>query len=166
MGKALSGFKDISTLVFDVDGVLTDSNLLVTEEGHLLRKMNVRDGYAIRKAVDSGLRVAIITGGKSEGVIKRLKGLGVTDIYAGIQRKMEAFESLLDKYSIDLADVLYMGDDIPDYKVMRQVSMPVCPRNAAPEILAISQYISPYNGGSGCVRDVIEKVLKLNGKWI
>ncbi|MFN7116224.1 MAG: KdsC family phosphatase [Saprospiraceae bacterium] len=162
----LEKFRDVHTFIFDVDGVMTDNQILITEAGELLRKMNVRDGYAIKKAVQEGFRVCIITGGSSEGVRKRLEGLGVVDIYAGRQQKMEAFEAFVLKYDLDLHGILYMGDDFPDRAVMRRVGVPTCPSDAIPEILEFVDYISPFKGGDGCVRDVIEKVLKLQDKWL
>lgn len=161
----LSKFRDIDTLIFDVDGVFTNSNLLITESGQLLRTMNTRDGYAVKKAIESGLRIAIITGGNSKGVVSRLQGLGVVDIYSGIRHKVEAFDEYLLTYDLHKSQVLYMGDDLPDQEVMLQVGMPVCPADAVPEIKAISKYVSPLEGGHGCVRDVIEKVLKLKKLW-
>lgn len=162
----LSKFKEINTFIFDVDGVLTDGSLLVMENGNLLRTMNIRDGYAIQLTIKKGFKIAVITGGKSEGVISRLKSLGVTDIYSNCQNKKEAMEEFVSIYKIDLDKTIYMGDDLPDYENMNLVGLPCCPQNAAPEIIKISKYISPFNGGQGCVRDVIEKVLKLQNKWI
>lgn len=162
----LERFRSIRTFIFDVDGVLTNSELIVLEDGSLLRKMNTRDGYAIKQAIKKGYKVAIITGGGSSGVTQRLKGLGVEDIYSKVKDKMTELEHFVYAYDIDLAQTLYMGDDIPDYEVMRRVALPCCPHDAAPEILHISQYVSPKNGGQGCARDVIEKVLKLNGDWV
>lgn len=158
-------FNGINTFIFDVDGVLTNSELIITEKGELLRKMNTRDGYAIRHALDAGYRVAIITGGKSKGVVDRLKGLGISDVYAGIDNKVEAFEDFLAIHQIDAETILYMGDDLPDYEVMKKVGLPTCPADAAPEIARISSYISDKKGGEGCARDVIERVLRLHGKW-
>lgn len=162
----LETFKAIKTFIFDVDGVLTNSELIVLENGQLLRKMNTRDGYAIKLAIKKGYRVCIITGGKSEGVVSRLKGLGVVDIFKGIQDKEAAYAEYLDAYQIKADEILFMGDDLPDYEVMRLVALPCCPSDAAVEILGISQYVSPFKGGQACVRDVIEKVLKLNGDWL
>jgi 3-deoxy-D-manno-octulosonate 8-phosphate phosphatase (KDO 8-P phosphatase) len=156
----------INTFVFDVDGVLTNSELLITESGELLRAMNARDGFVMKLALESDYRICIITGGKSEGVVSRLRGLGISDIYKGINDKVAAFQEYCDLYDIDPTNVLYMGDDIPDYDVMRLVGMPTCPSDAAPEIKRIAQYVSPFAGGKGCVRDVIERVLRLHGKWI
>lgn len=162
----LEKFRDIHTFIFDVDGVLTNSELIILENGRLLRKMNTRDGFAIKRAIEEGYKVCIITGGTSSGVIARLEGLGVVDIYSGADDKLEILDEFVDDYELDLGGVLYMGDDIPDYEVMRRVGLPACPADAAIEIVQISQYQSPIKGGKGCVRDVIEKVLKLHGKWM
>jgi 3-deoxy-D-manno-octulosonate 8-phosphate phosphatase (KDO 8-P phosphatase) len=162
----LEPFRSIKTFIFDVDGVLTNSEVIVLEDGKLLRKMSVRDGYAIKHAIHAGYRVCIITGGKSEGVKKRLQGLGVKDIYLGASDKLEIFEEYIDIHELDVEEILYMGDDIPDYPVMCRVGLATCPNNAAPEVLQICQYVSPLKGGEGCARDVIEKVMKLNGDWI
>jgi 3-deoxy-D-manno-octulosonate 8-phosphate phosphatase (KDO 8-P phosphatase) len=167
-GNLLRQFKDIHTFIFDVDGVLTNSEVLITEKGELLRKMNVRDGYALKLAVSSGYRVLIITGGKSEGVVSRLKDLGIQDIYTGVQNKLGAYEEFLDNYHMSVTDeegILYMGDDLPDFEVLRRVGLPAAPQDAAHEILEIVQYVSPLKGGQGCARDVIEKVLRLNNRW-
>jgi 3-deoxy-D-manno-octulosonate 8-phosphate phosphatase (KDO 8-P phosphatase) len=162
----LDPFHSITTFIFDVDGVLTNSDLLITESGELLRTMNARDGYAMRMAIESDYRICIITGGKSEGVVERLKGLGISEIYKGINDKVLAFEDYCTTYDISPDNVLYMGDDIPDYDVMRLVAMPTCPADAAPEIKRIARYVSPQNGGKGCVRDVIERTMRLHGKWV
>lgn len=164
----LERFDPINTFIFDVDGVLTDSQLLVLENGKLLRQMSVRDGYAIKRAIDTGYKVAIITGGKSEGVVKRLQGLGVVDVYYGISDKVEAYREFMYLYDDEITDenVLYMGDDVPDYDVMRLVGFPTCPRDACPEILSIASYVSHAKGGGGAVRDVIERTLRLKGHWL
>jgi 3-deoxy-D-manno-octulosonate 8-phosphate phosphatase (KDO 8-P phosphatase) len=163
--NVLDKFKNIDTFIFDVDGVLTDNSLLVTEQGELLRSMNIRDGFAIKQAVEQGFRVCIITGGKSEGVVLRLKALGVQQVYKGINDKLNTFKTYVAENNIDPENILYMGDDLPDYEVMRRVGLPTCPADSVPEIIRISQYVSPLNGGKGCARDVIEKVLKLQQKW-
>jgi 3-deoxy-D-manno-octulosonate 8-phosphate phosphatase (KDO 8-P phosphatase) len=162
----LERFKQIRTFLFDVDGVLTNSEIIVMEDGSLVRKMNVRDGYALQRALQQGYRVGIITGGNSMGVVERLRKLGVQDIYSGVQYKTEAYDDFVEKHRLEGEHILYMGDDLPDYDVMRLVGLPVCPRNAVPEILALSQYVSPMNGGEGCVRDVIEKTLRIQEKWM
>ncbi len=161
----LERFKSIKTFILDVDGVLTNSELIILENGHLLRKMNVKDGYAIKRALKMGYRVCVITGGNSSGVVQRLKGLGVEDIYSNIHDKLDKYEDYIHAYELDPGKILYMGDDLPDYDTMRKVGLPCCPKDAAREIISISQYVSPIAGGKGCVRDVIEKVLKLNGHW-
>ncbi|MBK8653334.1 MAG: HAD hydrolase family protein [Haliscomenobacter sp.] len=161
----LDHFRQVTTFVFDVDGVFTNNEILVTEAGELLRKMNVRDGYAVKVAIQQGYRIAIISGGRSEGVRKRFADLGIEDIYLGKQEKTEAFEEFLHTYDLHPEEILYMGDDLPDYPVMRRVGAPACPNNAAHELLQISVYVSPLNGGEGCVRDVVEQVLRLQGKW-
>lgn len=161
----LEKFRDIRTFIFDVDGVLTNNEVLVTEDGQLLRTMNIRDGYAIKHAVSEGYRICIITGGRSEGVRKRLEGLGVQDIYVNKSEKLEAYEEYVHMYDLDEGEILYMGDDLPDYPVMRRVGLPTCPSDATHELFEIAQYVSPIAGGHGCVRDVIQKVLLLHGKW-
>jgi len=161
----LSALKEIKSFIFDVDGVLTDSTVMGLEDGQLLRKMNVRDGYALQLAVRKGYFVGIITGGKSQGVVKRLRNLGIETIYYGISDKKEALEEIIELYNLSAENIAYMGDDMPDYEVMRQVGIPACPANAAPEIKQLSRYIAPENGGEGCVRSLIEKTLKIAGDW-
>jgi 3-deoxy-D-manno-octulosonate 8-phosphate phosphatase (KDO 8-P phosphatase) len=161
----LERFADISTFFFDVDGVLTNNMILILEDGKLLRQMNVRDGLAIKMALQQGYRICIITGGRSEGVTERLRALGISDIHSGIADKLEVYEDIKSLYNLADEEVLYMGDDLPDYPVMRRVGLPVCPADAAPEIAEISHYVSPLVGGAGCVRDVIEKVMRIQGKW-
>jgi 3-deoxy-D-manno-octulosonate 8-phosphate phosphatase (KDO 8-P phosphatase) len=157
--------KNITTFVFDVDGVFTDGSVLITSEGELLRKMSIKDGYALKTAMQKGYNVCIITGGTNEGVRQRLKGLGVTDIYLGAHIKEDALDEYLDIYDINPEHVLYMGDDLPDIPPMQQVGLSSCPQNAAPEVKEVCKYISHYTGGNGCVRDVIEQVLKVRGDW-
>ena len=157
---------DISTFIFDVDGVLTDSSVFVNNEGEILRTMNIRDGYAMKAAVESGYNVCIISGGSNEGVRVRLRNLGITNIHLGTPNKVETFKEYTDIYSINPEHVLYMGDDIPDYHVMKLVGLATCPQDASPEIKAISKYISHKNGGKGAARDVIEQVMKTQGKWM
>ena len=167
MEKSYKTFlKDITTFIFDVDGVFTDGSLLITTNGEMLRKMSVKDGYALKVALNKGYNICIITGGTNEGVRNRLRGLGVTDIYMGAHHKIDALEEYLDIYGIDDQQVLYMGDDIPDIPPMKRVALAACPQNAVPEVKAISRYISHINGGQGCVRDVIEQVLKVRGDWM
>lgn len=158
-------FRQVRAFVFDVDGVFTNNEVLVTEEGTLVRTMHIRDGYAIKAAVRAGYPIAIITGGKSEGVKKRFADLGVKDIYLGKTDKMDAFDEFVHLYDLNPSEILYMGDDLPDYPVMRRVGCPVCPADAAQELFPIAVYISPYAGGHGCVRDVVQQVMALQGEW-
>lgn len=158
-------FAPIRTFVFDVDGVLTDGSLLATEDGHLLRRMNIKDGYALQLAVKKGYKVWIISGAKSEAVRARLNKLGIADVHVGIETKREHLQDIAATTQTSYESILYMGDDIPDYAAMQLCGLPCCPNDAVPEIKQVSKYISPRNGGEGCVRDVIEKVLKLNGDW-
>ena len=156
----------ITTFVFDVDGVLTDGSLQVSTKGELLRTMNTKDGYAMKMALKAGFTVCIISGGKNEGVRERLRVLGITDIYLGVDDKVEQMDEFFDIYDIKPEQVLYMGDDIPDYYPMKLVGLPCCPQDAVPELKEISLYVSHRNGGEGCVRDVIEQVMKVQGKWM
>lgn len=156
---------DITTFIFDVDGVLTDGTVTVTTSGEMLRKMNIKDGYAIKTAVDNSYNICIISGGSNEGVRLRLEGLGVKDIHLGISDKVNTLNKYFKSKKLDKKEVLYMGDDIPDLKVMQMVGLPCCPQDAAPEIKAISNYVSHKNGGKGAVRDIIEQVMKVQGKW-
>ena len=155
----------ITTFIFDVDGVLTDGKVHVSQTGEMLREMHIRDGFAMKAALESGYNVCIISGGSNEGVRIRLKNLGITDIHLASPNKVETFKEYIDLYQIKPENVLYMGDDIPDYHVMQLVGLPTCPQDAAPEIKGISNYISHINGGKGAVRDVIEQVMKVQGKW-
>ncbi|GGK35362.1 3-deoxy-D-manno-octulosonate 8-phosphate phosphatase [Yeosuana aromativorans] len=155
----------ITTFVFDVDGVLTNATVTVTSSGELLRTMNMKDGYALKTAIDQGYNICIITGGSNEGVRIRLEGLGIKDIYLKAHDKIKLLDEYLNKYNIKSENVLYMGDDLPDYPVMKRVGLPCCPQDAVPEIKNISKYVSHKNGGFGAVRDVIEQVLKVQEKW-
>ncbi len=156
----------IKAFVFDIDGVLTNGSIQVTADGQLLRQMHTKDGYAMKTAVDKGYPIAIISGGSNEGTRIRLKNLGINEIYLGVHDKIEKFNEFIDGYQLRPENVLYMGDDIPDYQVMKLVGLPTCPQDAVPEIKSISKYISHCNGGSGCVRDVIEQVLKVQNNWM
>jgi 3-deoxy-D-manno-octulosonate 8-phosphate phosphatase (KDO 8-P phosphatase) len=157
--------KKAKAFVFDVDGVMTDGSVIATEEGHFLRNFNIKDGYAIQHAVKLGYPIAIISGGTSKGVNRRFEGLGVKDIYTGQQHKKAAFEEFLSRHNLTAADIIYMGDDLPDYPLMKQVGVACCPADAAIDIQSICHYISPVMGGKGCVRDIIEKTLKVQEKW-
>ncbi len=155
----------ITTFIFDVDGVLTDGTVTITTSGEMLRTMNIKDGYALKTAVMKGYNVCIISGGTNEGVRKRLEGLSITDIYLGAHHKVEQLDEYLAKKNIQLENVLYMGDDIPDVPVLKRVGLSCCPQDAAYEVLEICDYISHVDGGKGAVRDVISQVMKVQGKW-
>jgi len=156
----------ITTFIFDVDGVLTDGILNVMTNGELIRHMNVKDGFALKTAVDKGYHVAIISGGSSEGVKKRLNGLGITDVYLRTHNKIEKFHEYCELRQVKPENILYMGDDLPDAEVMSTVALACAPQDADSEIQKIAHYISHKKGGKGCARDVIEQVLRVQGKWI
>jgi len=159
-------FKNITTFVFDIDGVLTDGNLLVMANGVMLRQMNVRDGYALQFAIKKEYEIIIISGSYSAEAQMRLEKLGINKVYMRIENKLEKLKELITAHQLNKEEILYMGDDIPDYEVMQYCGLATCPADAVAEIKTISKYISPLNGGQGCVRDVIEKVLKLQNNWI
>jgi 3-deoxy-D-manno-octulosonate 8-phosphate phosphatase (KDO 8-P phosphatase) len=161
----LEKFKSIRTFVFDVDGVMTDGSVQVFDTGEQLRTMNTKDGYCLQLAIKKGYRILIISGGASEGVRLRLQKLGIQDVFLKVENKQEKLLEYVREHGLEEKDMLYMGDDIPDYQVMKQVGLACAPADAAPEIRHIAAYISSFSGGHGCVRDVIEKVLKLNGHW-
>jgi 3-deoxy-D-manno-octulosonate 8-phosphate phosphatase (KDO 8-P phosphatase) len=166
MESFLHKLKDITTFIFDVDGVLTDGSVFVTENGEQSRAFNIKDGYALQLAVKCGYNVCAVSGSRSKSALYRLNSLGVKDVYMGIHTKIEKIKIYLEEKSIIHENVLYMGDDIPELEVMKLVGLPVCPADAAEEIKAISMYVSPFPGGKGCARDVIEKVLKVQDKWM
>lgn len=163
--NVLELFQPISTFIFDVDGVMTDASVFTLDDGQQVRRMNTKDGYVLQLAIRLGYRIAIISGGNSEGVRSRLSKLGVEDIFIKVEDKLPVLQAYLSNYQIDPREVLYMGDDIPDYKVMQAVGLSCCPADAVTDILQMASYISPFKGGEGCVRDVIEKVLRLHEKW-
>ena len=156
----------IKAFAFDVDGVLSCETITMHPDGEPMRTVNIKDGYALQWAVKMGYKVAIITGAKTQSVYVRYGGLGITDIYAGAAVKTESFSDFLSRYNLAASQVLYMGDDIPDFEVMRLCGLPCCPADAAPEIKEISLYISPLRGGYGCVRDVIEQVMRVQERWM
>lgn len=161
----LTKLKDIKAFVLDIDGVLTDSTILITETGEQLRRFNVKDGYALQLAVKKGYFFCVISGGKSQTVVSRLNGLGITDVYLKVDKKIDVFNDFLNKHKLTADQAVYMGDDIPDLPVMKIVGIAACPADAVEEVKAVSSYISPKGGGEGCVRDVIEKVLKVQRNW-
>ena len=156
---------EIRMFIFDIDGVLTNGLVTIMPGGELVRQMNIKDGYALKTAVDMGFHICIISGGKNEGVRIRLKNLGIKDIFLGAQNKIQPYQELLENYNIPPRQILYMGDDLPDIPVMKLVGLPCCPKDAASEVQRTARYISDRKGGDGCVRDIIEQVLRVQGKW-
>lgn len=161
----LQKLKEITTFIFDVDGVLTNGDILASESGEFLRTFNIKDGYALQLAVKRGYHVCIISGGKGTAMEKRFAGLGITSVFLGVSDKVQVFHDYLRNFGINATEVLYMGDDVPDLKVMKLVGLPTCPADAIPDIKAISHYISPYTGGKTAVRDIIEKTMRVQEKW-
>lgn len=158
--------KKIRAIFFDVDGVLSCETITQHPNGDPMRTVNIKDGYAMQFAVKCGLKLAIITGGKTEAVRIRYEALGLQDVILGAAVKIQVYNDLKAKYNLKDEEILYMGDDIPDYEVMQVCGLPCCPADAAPEIKAVSKYISHKNGGMGCGRDVVEQVLKAQGLWM
>jgi 3-deoxy-D-manno-octulosonate 8-phosphate phosphatase (KDO 8-P phosphatase) len=163
--NVLEHFQNITTFVFDVDGVLTDGGVLLMEEGLQTRRMNIKDGLALQMALKNNYNVVVISGASSEPVIHRFQYLGIKEINLGLTDKLKFLERYIQQNSLRWDEILYMGDDLPDIPVLEKVGLPCCPADSAIEVKKISKYISPLNGGYGCVRDVIEKVLKLNDHW-
>lgn len=158
--------QQIKAIVFDVDGVLSAETITLAADGEPLRTVNIKDGYAIQLAVKMGLRVVILTGGRTEAVRLRYERLGVEDIYMGCAVKIRTYDAFLQKYGLRDAEVMYMGDDVPDLEVLRRVGCPVCPQDACADVKEACCYVSPYKGGQGCGRDVIEQTLRAQGKWL
>ena len=163
--NVLELFKKITTFIFDVDGVLTDGTVLVLENGLQARRMNIKDGFALQMAEKNGYKVLIISGGNSPQVTERLEKLGITNIHMAVLDKKTFLLDYISANNIKTEEVLYMGDDLPDLPGLSVVGLPCCPADAVSEVKEAVQYISPLKGGDACVRDVIEKVLKLNDHW-
>jgi 3-deoxy-D-manno-octulosonate 8-phosphate phosphatase (KDO 8-P phosphatase) len=155
----------VKAFIFDVDGVLTDGSVTLMPDGEQVRVMNIKDGYALQLAVKKGYKIAIISGGRSEMVRKRLNGLGIFDVYLGAHTKIDNYNEFIATYNILPDEILYMGDDLPDYEVMQRIGVPTCPNDSAQEIKDISIYVSDKKGGKGAVRDVIEQVMRVRGIW-
>ena len=166
----MTNFKEdlqrVKAFAFDVDGVFTDGKIYLFSDDEFIRAVNIKDGFAVQYAINMGYPIAIITGGDSEIIRTRFRKLGVTDIYMKTNDKVDNFSDFHFKYGLEPENILYMGDDIPDLEVMKKSGIPTCPADAAVEVKFISKYISNFNGGEGCVRDVIEQVLRLKGDWI
>lgn len=163
--NVLELFKPITTFIFDVDGVLTDGTVLVLDGGLEARRMNIKDGFALQMAVQNGYRVLVVSGGNSPQVTRRLDRLGIKEVHMAVGDKKAFLLAYIEQHKLSKEQLLYMADDLPDLPVFTLVGLPCCPADAVQEVKEASLYISPYKGGEACVRDVIEKVLKLNGKW-
>lgn len=161
----MADFSNINTFIFDVDGVLTDGSIIAFANGEQARNFYIKDGYGIEKALQAGYKIIIISGGKEEGVKNRLHFLGIKDVFLGVKDKLAVYHEYLKTNNLTREHILYMGDDIPDYQMLKIVGMPTCPSDASEDIKAICQYVSPKPGGRGAVRDVIEKVMRCQGKW-
>jgi 3-deoxy-D-manno-octulosonate 8-phosphate phosphatase (KDO 8-P phosphatase) len=155
----------LNTFIFDVDGVFTDNRTLLLPGHDPVRTFHLRDAFAVQHAIKEGLRIVVISGGRSQGVADSLARLGVQEVYLGTRNKVERFDALVSE-GLDPATTAYMGDDLPDLRVMQRVAFPCCPSDAAEEIKAISAYISGKAGGWGCVRDVLEQTMKVQGRWM
>jgi len=166
MANYKENLKFINTFIFDYDGVLTDGSVITTNEGEAYRISNVKDGYALQLAWKKGYRIAVISGARSESMIHRMKALQITDVFMGVEKKQLTFRKYLEDNNLKPEQVLYMGDDIPDLEVMQEAGISACPADAVEEIKSVSSYISHFQGGKGAVRDVIEQVLKVQGKWM
>lgn len=157
---------NVKGFVFDVDGVLSSTVQLLAPDGETVRTSNIKDGFALMAAIRSGYAICVITGGKTIEVINRCKKIGIKDVYVGTLNKLPCFYDFLEKNNLNAEEIIYMGDDLPDYQPMMKAGIPVCPKDASPEIKSISKYISDRKGGDGCVRDIIEQVMRAQGKWI
>jgi len=158
--------KNISTFVFDVDGVLTDGLVILDSSGEMVRSMHTKDGYALQHAIKKGYNICIITGGSSMMVKKRLQGLGIQDVFMSVHEKQSVFETYLKEKKVTADQVVYMGDDLPDFPCIDLAAIGCCPNDAAVEIREISNYISHLDGGKGCVRDILEQTMRVQGKWM
>lgn len=156
----------IRAVIFDIDGVLSAETITLSPQGEPLRTVNIKDGYAIQLAIKMGLRVAILTGATTEAVRVRYERLGVEDIYMGCAVKIKTYEEFLHRHGLTSDEVIYMGDDVPDIEILREVGCPVCPQDACADVKEVCLYVSPYRGGYGCGRDIIEQTLRAQGKWM
>lgn len=163
--NVLSKFKPVSTILMDMDGVLTDGSLLLDPSGEWLRKMNIKDGYALQLAVRKGYRLIVITGSSSKPVEERLHKLGITEIYEQVNDKASCVQQIQERYGLSTTEIMFIGDDVPDLSVMEIVGVSCCPSDAAQDVLNKADYISSFKGGEGCVREILEKLMRLQDKW-
>lgn len=161
----LEKFTAISTIIMDMDGVLTDGSLGIMPDDEWVRRMHIRDGYALQLAVKKGFHVIVISGSSSLPVERRLNKLGINRVYQQVKDKAAVFGMLLEELHVTRAETLYIGDDVPDLTVMQMAGISCCPADACRDILEIADYISPVKGGEGCVRDILEKMMRVQGKW-
>ena len=165
MGNFKEDVARVEAFVFDVDGVMTDGGIIPTPDGDFIRRYNAKDGYAIASAIREGFKVCVISGGRGEMLRRRLEMLGVTRMYLNCMDKRVAIQEFMDDYNLDSENIIYMGDDIPDLECMAMVGVPVCPADAAMEVVEASRYVSEYDGGHGAVRDIVEQVMRARGCW-
>ena len=156
----------VTTVIFDVDGVLSSSTIPMSADGEPMRTVNIKDGYAIQLAVKMGLRLCIITGGKDDAIVARYSKLGMTDIFMACGVKIDRYREYLQQHGLTNEEVMYVGDDIPDLEVMRECGCPCCPKDACQDVKDVSTYVSPYNGGQGCARDILEQLMRSKGLWL
>ncbi|MFM9943891.1 MAG: KdsC family phosphatase [Bacteroidia bacterium] len=161
----LSKLNPVTTFILDVDGVMTNGQVLVTDEGNMLRSFNIKDGFAMQLAIKLGYKICVISGGNSQGVIKRLEGLGITDIFMKVHEKLPVFKKYISDKNLKNEEIAYMGDDLPDYQLLKEVGLKCCPADASHDIKTICDFVSAYPGGGGCVRELIEKVIRAQDKW-
>jgi 3-deoxy-D-manno-octulosonate 8-phosphate phosphatase (KDO 8-P phosphatase) len=166
----MSNYKEkllkVNTFIFDYDGVLSDGQVILTTDGDALRTANVKDGYAMQLAIKKNYRIVIISGGYSESMKRRFEILKIEDVFLGVDKKIDVYNQYLKDHNLNKENILYMGDDIPDFEIMLAAGVPTCPSDAVEEIKRVATYISHQPGGHGCVRDIIEQVLKVQGKWM
>ncbi len=161
----LNKLTEITTFILDVDGVMTNGQVLVTDEGNMLRSFNIKDGFVMQLAIKLGYNICVISGGNSAGVLKRLEGLGINDIFMKVHEKLPVYKNYLSSKNLKASEIAYMGDDLPDYQLIKEVGLKCCPADASHDIKEICDFVSAYPGGGGCVRELIEKVLRSQGKW-
>ena len=155
----------IKNFVFDVDGVFTDGSIIVDNQANEFRVFNTRDGIAVKLATDKGYNFCVISGGKNEGVRKRLNRLGVKNVFLGVEDKIQVFKSFINDNNLNLTETMFMGDDLPDINILKKVGLSCSPNDAAHEVREIVDYVSIKKGGEGCVRDIIEQVLTIQNNW-